>query len=301
MKRLLLLLLFPLALCAQTITTEPTSQSVQVGQTATFSVEFTGGPCRSLWLINGAGHYGAYADSPISYSIPNVTTAMNGETVQVNLYGCADAGDSYSSTVTLTVAAAPTLSSIAITPASATIGVGQSQTFSALGTFSDGSTQDLSSTATWTTTAGATLNGDTATGTAVGTTTITATVGSISAAATLTVEPVLNITFTPTNEDGSVPSTQLAIYQIVVNSDGSTTYTGVLQLASGTGVLPYNSTLMYEAAFFLNGDAVGQPIYFSPTLMLTLMPNLSEMTYAATLCVTTCTAGAIKSMTFGAQ
>ena len=56
-----------------------------------------------------------------------------------------------SNTATLTVTTPPaTLESITVAPASATIEQGQTQQFSATGSYSDGGSQDLTSTATWT-------------------------------------------------------------------------------------------------------------------------------------------------------
>src|SRR5712664_2859192 len=92
MKPILVLAAFLLLLAgplhAQTITQQPVSQTVQAGSPASFTVVVSGGPCRSLWLINGVGHYGAFA-STITYTFPSTTLAQSGTTVQVQLYGCA--------------------------------------------------------------------------------------------------------------------------------------------------------------------------------------------------------------------
>ena len=45
---------------------------------------------------------------------------------------------------------APTLNSIAVTPANPSIGTGVTQQFTATGSYSDGSTQNMTSQATWT-------------------------------------------------------------------------------------------------------------------------------------------------------
>lgn len=85
---------------------------------------------------------------------------------------------------------AVTLSSISVTPASATIAVGAKQNFVAVGTYSDNSTAVITSNATWTASATAiatVLDTGAATGIAAGTTNITATVGGLSATAALTV------------------------------------------------------------------------------------------------------------------
>ena len=89
-------------------------------------------------------------------------------------------------------AAAPTLVSIAVTPAMATIGVNATQQFTATGTFSDNSTKDVTTQSTWTSSAPATATVGAATGLATGVAaggpvTITATDGTIKGTAQLTV------------------------------------------------------------------------------------------------------------------
>lgn len=90
---------------------------------------------------------------------------------------------------TLTVTA-PTLISVAVTPANLSISAGSTQQFKATGAFSDNSTQDLTSTAKWSSsaTAVATISSSgLATGLTAGTTMIQATSGNTSGLTTLTV------------------------------------------------------------------------------------------------------------------
>ena len=88
---------------------------------------------------------------------------------------------------TVTVPSA-TLVSIAVTPATASIPKGKTQQYAAVGTYSDGTTQVLTTTAAWTTTTGATITtGGLATGSAVATSTVTATSGTIKGTASLAV------------------------------------------------------------------------------------------------------------------
>jgi hypothetical protein len=110
---------------------------------------------------------------------------------------------SVSGSATLNVST-PTLVSIAVSPSGPSIPKGETQQFTATATFSDKSTQDLTSTAVWTTSATpvASINNDgLATGLGVGTATITATSGSVSATDTLTVTPpvLTSIAIAPTN------------------------------------------------------------------------------------------------------
>jgi uncharacterized protein YjdB len=104
---------------------------------------------------------------------------------------------------TLSVTAA-TLTSIAVTPANPSISAGATQQFTATGTFSDASTQNLTSSVTWTsskTTVATIAASGLASGIAGGSSTIQATSGSISGTTTLTVNAVaptlISIAVTP--------------------------------------------------------------------------------------------------------
>ena len=96
----------------------------------------------------------------------------------------------------------PTLVSIAVTPSAPSIAAGTQQQFAATGTYTDGSTQNLSSSATWSSSAiniATITSGGLASGVAAGTTTISATSGTIVGIATLTVTPatLVSIVVTP--------------------------------------------------------------------------------------------------------
>ena len=118
----------------------------------------------------------------------------------------------------LTVNAIAKLMGIAITPQLTSIPISTTQQFTATGTYSDGSTRDLSSLATWssssTVTATVDVNG-LVTSIAAGSTTITATLGSVMQTFTLTVS-------TPTISD------------IFVSPDGLTEPIGVSQQYTAT-------------------------------------------------------------------
>src|SRR6202035_1673658 len=108
-----------------------------------------------------------------------------------------------SGSTTLTVAAAA-LVSIAVTPSAPSIAKGQMQQFVATGTYSDGSSQNLTSTVNWSSSSQgvATIsNGGLATGTSVGTTTVAASFGMVSGSTTLTVTTaaLVSIAVTPGN------------------------------------------------------------------------------------------------------
>jgi hypothetical protein len=98
-------------------------------------------------------------------------------------------GKSGSGTLTV-LPAGVTLSSIAVTPAAASVAIGGTQAFVAKGTYSDGSIVDITAIATWTSSnlpAATVLPSGVATGLSAGIATITATSGAKSGSGTLTV------------------------------------------------------------------------------------------------------------------
>src|SRR5450631_2846279 len=110
-----------------------------------------------------------------------------------------------------------TLVSIAVTPINSRIALGMTQQFTAIGTFSDNTTQDLTAAATWSSSAAsvATISNSAgsngkATSVAAGTTTITAVSGGRSAFTALTVSAatLVSIAVTPPN-----PSIVLGLVQ----------------------------------------------------------------------------------------
>ena len=111
----------------------------------------------------------------------------------------------------LTVTAA-TLASISVSPPAPSVAKGSTQQFTATGTYSDSSTQDLSTQVTWASsmTGVATVSGTGLANTlAAGNTTITAALGAIHGQATLTVTPatLASISVTPTTPSRPVPLT----------------------------------------------------------------------------------------------
>lgn len=134
--------------------------------------------------------------------------------------------DSISGSVTATVNAAD-LASLAIQPGNTTIAVTTSQQFSAIGTFNDGSTHDLTTQATWTssdnTVAKIGVNSGLAKSVGPGSCTITATVGSVTASITLTVTnaSLVAVSVTPVGQT-IAPGTNLSFTATGTFSDAST-------------------------------------------------------------------------------
>ena len=127
--------------------------------------------------------------------------------------------------VTLTVSAA-TLTSITVTPAAPSIAAGQTLQFTATGSYSDGTSQNLSDTVNWTsgTPATATITGaGLATGVAAGASVITATLGAVSGNTNLTVGAavMLSISVTPSNPPWIQPAATQQFKATALFSDGT--------------------------------------------------------------------------------
>lgn len=121
----------------------------------------------------------------------------------------------------------PTLTSVTVSPATATVAAGLSQQFAAKANYSDGSNTDVTSSAAWSTSASgtATVGASTgkATGVAAGSATITATYQGKSGTATLTVTAatVQKVTVSPATASVAAGLTQAFTAQATL-SDGTT-------------------------------------------------------------------------------
>jgi hypothetical protein len=118
------------AAVAPTITTQPASQTVTAGQTATFMVAATGtAPLGYQWKKNGASISGATSSS---YTTPTTTSSDNG--AQFTVVVSNSAGNATSNAATLTVNTATVAPSITTQPASQTVTAGQTATFTVAAT-----------------------------------------------------------------------------------------------------------------------------------------------------------------------
>jgi hypothetical protein len=112
------------------ITKQPASQTVTVGQTAMFSVVATGtAPLTYQWKMNNANISGA---TSASYTTPATVSGNNGATFAVIVTNPVTSVTSNAATLTVTPASAPP--SITAQPVSQTVTVGQTATFSVVAT-----------------------------------------------------------------------------------------------------------------------------------------------------------------------
>jgi Big-like domain-containing protein/putative Ig domain-containing protein/galactose oxidase-like protein/Kelch motif protein len=201
------------------IAVAPNMPSVPLGVTQQFTATGTFSDTSTADLtssVTWTSSTPAVATVNVSSGLANVLTA--GSTVITATSG------SVSGSTTLTVTPAA-LVSIAITPNPLTIGAGSSQQMTATGTYSDGSTQNVTAAANWTSSAPsvATIGPSTglATGVSAGTATISATIGSITASAPLSVPALQSIVITP-NPITIGAGSSLQLTATGTYSDGST-------------------------------------------------------------------------------
>ena len=166
---------------------------------------------------NGVLRWGAY-----SYGTwPNPIITTGGSSLNYCIYA--------------TGIATSTLASIAVTPANPTISSPGSQQFMATGTYSDGSTQNITNQVTWasSSTAVATVNASgLVTAVSPGTTTISATLAGKIGSSTLTVQAIRPVTITTTSLSNGTVS---VVYSATLTASGGTTpYTW----AQASGTLP---------------------------------------------------------------
>ncbi len=164
-------------------------------------------------------------------------------------------------TANLTVLPPVQVVSIVVTPANPIVGVKRTQPFVAIATYSDGTTKDITVTATWNsaTTTIATIDASgIATGIAIGTTGITAKSGAVTS--NTVILTVANFAYAVNFTDRSTP-TAGTISQYIISADGSLIAMSPASLP--TGFNPYSLTIdtsgkyLYAANFIIPGNSAG--------------------------------------------
>ena len=198
----------------QSIAVTPAGPSIAVGKTQQFTATGTYSDSSTkditttvTWVSSNTGFATIGASTGLATAVAVGTTQIS-----------ATLGSVTSPNDALTVtAAAVTLQSIAVTPAGPSISAGATQQFAAMGTYSDSSTKNITTTVTWASsnTGFATIGASTglATGVAAGTTQITATLGSVvspndSLTVTAAVVTLQSIAVTPAAPSISAGTTQ---------------------------------------------------------------------------------------------
>ncbi len=220
-------------------------------------------PASASVIPGGTQQYtatGSYSDASTQNITSSVTWASNNGSATINASGLATgisvgsatitagSGGVTSNNATLTVNPAPVvLTSLAITPSPAMVGKGSTVQFTAMGSYSDGHTQNLSTEVTWSSSVAgtATINANgLANGVAAGNTQITAALSGQSAMATLTVNPATLVSLAITPQTASIANGTKQQYDAIGTfSDGSTQdlSTSVTWASSNTALVTVNA------------------------------------------------------------
>jgi len=235
------------------------SASVTVGQPVLRSISVSGPSSVGLGATVQYTAQGVYSDQSTQPVTSQLSWHTSDSTVAtITASGMLTAQKQGSVTVTATVGSiagnlsvtvtAPVLASIRVNPSSFSIAAGQTKQLAASGVYTDGSVQDVTSQATWSSSATNVVTVSAtglATGVSQGTATITAAVGSISGTSNATVGAAVlsSITVTPSSASVAAGETQ-AFAANAIFSDGSQTdiTSSVTWSSSATGIATVDVT-----------------------------------------------------------
>ena len=247
--------------------------AVTVATASLTSIEIVGAP--TVTIANGTSYqftaYGFYNDG----SRHNVTTqatwsSSNTAAATVGTTGRAASSGVGSTTVTATVGSiagtvtldvtSATIVSMVVAPSTTTIAPQTVQAFTAIGTFSDSTTQNITHDVTWTSnnTGVATISNSSgnvgvATGVATGSSTISASFQSVTGTQTLTVSPVTLSSIAVTSPSaGMAAGSLLALQAVGTFSDGSTQHLETVCTWSSS-----DTTIATVSANIVSGVATG--------------------------------------------
>jgi len=248
----------------QSISVAPATPSIALGTTQQFTAT---GTYSDLSTANITTSVTWASSVPATASISAGTGLAHGlvaGTTQIT----ATLGTVASASIPLKVSTA-TLKSIAVAPATPSIGLNATQQFSATGTYSDGTTQDISGNVLWTSsnTSAATINASSglATGVSAGTAQITATQGGAGVPAALAV--------------GSFNPTKDSFPDLLVASQVTNSVSVLLGNGDGTFSNPTTST-SYTVGRKPTAIAVGQINTNTDTNLGFVVTNFDDSTYS---------------------
>ena len=234
----------------QSITVSPANPIIPVNTTQQFTAtgSYSDGSSRDLTT---RVTWSSSSTATATIDVNGIGTSVAAGTTTIS----ASVGGVQGST-TLAVTA-PTISFISVSPVDLTLGIGINQQFTATATYSNGSSQDLVSGVTWSSssTAAATVDSNGLVSTVgAGSTTITATVGSFSDSTTLTVVPAQLISIDVSPNTVSIAQATTQQFSATGNfDDGSTQLlTSVTWSSSATNTASVNSSGL------ASGLAIGQ-------------------------------------------
>lgn len=259
----------------------PLNPSLQIGATQALAVTATYTDGSSVVVTNSSTFSSATTAIASVVSNSGIVTAISAgnSVISANFNGM-----TVSTNVTVTPAM---LVSIAVTPPNASVFIGATQTFIATGTYSDGSTANISNSVVWTSgdvSKATILMGGVATGLAVGTTPISATLNGKVGSTNLLVMQIptlLSIVVSPPASSIEIANSQ--VFSATANySDGSSN--------NVTNLVNWTSSNTTIATVMPNGTATGlvagvstitatmQSKSSSAQLTVTLTPSLTSVT-----------------------
>jgi len=253
------------------ITVSPNPSSVPVGESEQLAAvgNFSDGSVQDLtqsvtWSSSPSGIAAVGSTGLVNGLAPGNTTIVA-------------ASGSVQGAAVLSVGSA-VLTSITVTPGTASIAEGNTQQFTATGNYSDGSTQNLTSSVTWSSPAPGVATIATsglASGVSVGTTTISAAAGSISGSAVLTVQVPTLVSLAVTPSSPSIASGGSAQFAATGTYNNGTTQ-------DLTSAVTWSSSAPAIATISSQGLASGAA--FGST---TITASAGSLTASASLSVTT--------------
>jgi Bacterial Ig-like domain (group 2) len=179
------------------ISLSPTPVNLSAGQTQqlTATAKYSDGSTKD---VSSSATWSSSTASVATVSVSGLVTSVAAGQVTIS---AALSGVSGSEAVTVNPKA---LSSIAVSPSTANLPIGESQQYSASGTYTDGSAGDLTSTVTWSSSAptiAAVSTGGLVSGLATGTTTISASISGVTGTTGPTVSIPIPTSWTPMGVD----------------------------------------------------------------------------------------------------
>ena len=275
------------------------SGTASLSVTAASLVSISLAPLNSSIALGAAQQFtatGHYSDSGVKDITTNVTWTSSSATVAVisnntGSQGLATSSGIGSAAITAAVGGvfastsltvgSPQLVSIMVTPANSSIPRGTLQQFTATGTYTNGSTADVTSSVVWSssnTTIAAINAGGSATGANLGNSTITAASGSIAGSTTLTViAPILNrVTISPVNSSIMAGTTEQFTATGIYSDSSTQNITGVAAWTSSSqAVATISSTALATAV--ASGTTTITASYTGLTASTTLIVQASGL------------------------
>jgi hypothetical protein len=273
------------------ISTSPANPTISAGVTQAFVASGTFGDGTTQTLASVTWSSSSISVATITTDVTNRGNADAQNPGSATISACTG---SICGSTSLTVSG-PSLISIALSPQNPTIPLGTTQQFSAVGSYSDGSILDLTSTVTWSSSSTATTvnSAGLVTGVSLGTSVIQASSGSVNSSTNITIgaPALVTIALSPTTatiaagttqqyqvigaySDGSIGNlTNLASWFVVPSETASISGSGL-----ATGIGPGTATItVVSGSVFVTGSLIVQAQGAPSLVSISVAPNQSSI------------------------